>query len=179
MKLAGVLHFESVGCLRLGLGPKATPLVPPLHLYCSPFNVPSTSSISSHPIYVVLPVTISAVTVRTVCLLKLLCQACIFENEKELAQQCGALLAHLMELSRQYDKLRTETSHLTTEQLNIWNTYLHPFPRHNLNMEALQAVWMKYNTDEMLAKEELALSDWYIHSKHFAEEFVLYHCLKR
>ena len=33
-----------------------------------------------------------------------------------LAQQCGALAAHLTELAGQYDKLKTETWHLTRER---------------------------------------------------------------
>ncbi len=139
-----------------------------------------------------------------------------------LAQQCGALVAHLTELAGQYDKLKTETRHLTREQLTVWDTYLKPFPQHGMDMETLQAIWEKFETGELVTEEERALADQYVNwfeenslarlpfkschpaqlinrakrycklvqlnapavvleseAKRFAEEFVLYHCMKQ
>ena len=62
------------------------------------------------------------------------------ETADMLAEQCGALVAQLAELSHQYEKLKTETRHLTEEQLEIWNTYLKLFPKHGLDMTALESV---------------------------------------
>lgn len=82
---------------------------------------------------------------------------------KELAQQCSALIVHLTELAGQYDKLLHETGHLTKAQLDVWNTYLMPFPKHGLDMEALQTIWEKLETGEAVTEEEQALSDQYTH----------------
>jgi hypothetical protein len=143
------------------------------------------------------------------------------ETAENLAQQCSALVAHLTELACQYDKLKTETRHLTREQMDVWNTYLKPFPKHGLDVEALQAIWKKFETGEPVTDEEQALADQYVNwfeenaltrlphkccnpalminrakrycklvrlnapesvpeneAKRFAEEFVLYHCMK-
>lgn len=80
-----------------------------------------------------------------------------------LAQQCGALVTHLTELAGQYDKLKTETRHLTKDQLEVWNTYLRPFPDHGLDMDVLQGIWEKYETDAPVTDEEQALADQYVH----------------
>lgn len=79
-----------------------------------------------------------------------------------LAQQCGELIGHLTDLSGQYDKLLTETRHLTKAQFEIWNTYLRPFPDHGLDMEALQFIWEKFETDAHVTEEERALADRYV-----------------
>lgn len=144
------------------------------------------------------------------------------QTAKELAQQCSTLVGHFKELSHQFEKLRNETRHLTKEQLDVWNTYLRPFPKHNLDMEALRTIWEKFETDELVTEEEYALADQYVQwfeenalsrlpakrcdpiqlinrarrysklvrlnapesvqeneAKRFAEEFVLYHCMKQ
>ena len=79
-----------------------------------------------------------------------------------LAEQCGSLVAHLMELSWQYDKLLTETRHLTKAQFEVWNTYLRPFPDHGLDMEALQFIWEKFETGEPVTEQERTLADQYV-----------------
>jgi hypothetical protein len=40
------------------------------------------------------------------------------QTAEKLAEQCGALLAHLTELAGQHDKLKIETRHLTQDQLD-------------------------------------------------------------
>lgn len=84
-----------------------------------------------------------------------------------LARQCGALIGHLTELSRQYGKLLTETRHLTREQMEVWNTYLRPFPHHGLDMEALAAIWEKEAAGEPVTEQEQALAHQY--SRWFEE----------
>lgn len=144
------------------------------------------------------------------------------QTAEKLAEQCSTLIAHLTELAEQYDKLLHETRHLTKVQMDVWNTYLRPFPKHGLDMEALQAIWEKLETGEPVTGEERALADQYVHwfeqnalarlpikccdpvqlinrarryrklvrlnaptivqeneAKRFAEEFVLYHCMKQ
>ena len=144
------------------------------------------------------------------------------ETAETLAQECGALVGHLTELSQQFEKLRSETRHLTKDQMEVWNTYLHPFPKHNLDMDALRTIWEKFDTDAPVTEEEYALADQYVlwfeknaltrlpvkccdpiplinrarrysrlvrlnapavvqesEAKRFAEEFVLYHCMKQ
>ena len=143
------------------------------------------------------------------------------KTAEKLAEQCGTLIAHLTELAGQYDKLKTETRHLTRKQLEVWNTYLRPFPKHGLDMETLRTIWEKFETGETVTEEEWALADQWLHwfeenastrlpqkccgpahlinyakryaklvrlnapavvleseAKRFAEEFVLYHCMK-
>lgn len=144
------------------------------------------------------------------------------ETAKALAQECGTLVGHLTELSHQFEKLRSETRHLTKDQMEVWNTYLRPFPKHNLDMDALRTIWEKFDTDASVTEEEYALADQYVlwfeenaltrlpvkccdpiplinrarrysrlvrlnapavvlesEAKRFAEEFVLYHCMKQ
>ena len=144
------------------------------------------------------------------------------ETAEALAQECGTLVGHLTDLSHQFEKLRNETQHLTKEQMEVWNTYLRPFPKHNLDMDALRTIWEKFDTDASVAEEEYALADQYVlwfeenalsrlpvkccdpiplinrarrysrlvrlkapavvlesEAKRFAEEFVLYHCMKQ
>jgi hypothetical protein len=144
------------------------------------------------------------------------------ETAEALAQECGTLVGHLTDLSHQFEKLRNETQHLTKEQMEAWNTYLRPFPKHNLDMDALRTIWEKFETDEPVTEEEYALADQYVlwfeenaltrllvrccdpvplinrarrysrlvrldapavvqenEAKRFAEEFVLYHCMKQ
>ena len=143
------------------------------------------------------------------------------ETADLLAEQCGALVAQLTELSHQYEALKTDTRHLTKEQLEIWNTYLKPFPKHGLDMAVLESIWEKFEIDAPVNEEEYALADQYVlwfeenaltrlpikcndpiqlincakcyckliqlnapagvqeaKAKRFAEEFVLYHCMK-
>jgi len=84
------------------------------------------------------------------------------ETAGVLARQCGELVKQLTELSCQYEKLKTETRHLTKEQLEIWNTYLKPFPKHNLDMEKLREIWEKTAADMELTEEEWDLADQYV-----------------
>ena len=84
------------------------------------------------------------------------------ETAEALAQECGTLVGHLTELSHQFEKLKVETRHLTQEQLEIWNTYLKPFPKHGLNMAELESIWEKLETDEPVTEEEYALADQYV-----------------
>ena len=84
------------------------------------------------------------------------------EMADELAQQCSDLVFHLTELSRQYDKLKMDTRQLTQQQLEIWNTYLKPFPPHGLDMDALELIWEKFEHNESVTEEEWELADRYI-----------------
>lgn len=84
------------------------------------------------------------------------------QTAKELAQQCSALVGHFKELSHQFEKLRHETRHLTKEQLDVWNTYLRPFPKHNLDTEKLREIWEKTEADMELTEEEWDLADQYV-----------------
>ena len=84
------------------------------------------------------------------------------QTAKKLAQQCSALIGHFTELSHQFEKLRSEARHLTQEQLEVWNTYLRPFPKHNLDMEKLQEIWEKTAADMELTEEEWDLADRYV-----------------
>ena len=144
------------------------------------------------------------------------------ESAEALAEQCGTLVGHLTELSRQFEKLKVETRHLTQEELEVWNTYLKPFPKHGLDMAALESIWEKFETNDPVTEEDYALADQYVlwfeenamarlpvkrcdpiplinharrysklvrlnapsvvpeeEAKRFAEEFVLYHCMKQ
>ena len=144
------------------------------------------------------------------------------ETAEALAQECGTLVGHLTELSHQFEKLKVETRHLTQEQLEVWNTYLKPFPKHNLDMDALRVIWEKFDAEADVTAEEYALADQYVlwfeenalsrlpvkrcdpiplinrarrysrlvrlnapavvqenEARRFAEEFVLYHCMKQ
>ena len=84
------------------------------------------------------------------------------ETAEALAQECGTLVGHLTELSRQFEKLKVETRHLTQEELEVWNTYLKPFPKHNLDMDALRVIWEKFDAEADVTAEEYALADQYV-----------------
>ena len=84
------------------------------------------------------------------------------ETANALALQCGALVAQLTTLSLQYEKLKKDTGHLTKEQLEIWNTYLKPFPNHNLDMKTLEAIWEKFEIDAPVTEEEQELAQQYV-----------------
>ena len=84
------------------------------------------------------------------------------ETADLLAEQCGALVAQLTELSHQYEALKTDTRHLTKEQLEVWNTYLKPFPKHGLDMAVLESIWEKFEIDAPVSEEEYALADQYV-----------------
>lgn len=79
-----------------------------------------------------------------------------------LARQCSELVGHLRDLSHQFEKLRTETRHLSREQMDAWNTYLRPFPKHGLDMDALREIWEKTAADMELTDEEWDLADQYV-----------------
>lgn len=81
------------------------------------------------------------------------------ETAEGLARKCGTLVRHLHFLAGQYEKLKTETRHLTREQLAVWDTYLKPFPGHGLDMEALQGIWEKFESGDPVSAEERALAD--------------------
>ena len=144
------------------------------------------------------------------------------QTAEALAGQCGSLVSIITELAGQYDKLKTESRHLTGEQMDVWETYLKPFPGHGMDMETLIAIWEKFHADEDVSEEEWSMADQWMdwfetnsltrlpvkrcypsllinrakryckivrlnapevvrvnEAKRFAEQFVLYHCLKR
>lgn len=84
------------------------------------------------------------------------------QTAEALALECGQLVGQLTFLAGQYDKLLTQTLQLTKDQLDIWNTYLKPFPKHGLDMQLLQAVWEKSETGETITPPEQALADAYV-----------------
>lgn len=79
----------------------------------------------------------------------------------ELAIQCSTLIGQFTELSHRFESLCIETQHLTAEQLDVWNTYLRPFPAHDLDMVKLTEVWEKIGADMELSKDEWDLADRY------------------
>lgn len=86
------------------------------------------------------------------------------QTAETLAHQCDALLDCLTRLAR-YEKPLTETWHLTKEEMEVWHTYLRPFPDHGLDKAALKEIWEKETVGESLTPEEQILSrqyaDWY------------------
>ena len=142
---------------------------------------------------------------------------------ERLARECDRIVGLMTELAPMYEKLRNDTRQLTAQQLEVWNTYLKPFPKHGLDMKALETVWEKfeagmgYEVSEEEWKLFDAYNDWYAENAlerlpvlnceplrlinrarrygkllrlnapsavveeeamRFAEEFVLYHCVK-
>ena len=83
-------------------------------------------------------------------------------TSEDLAQQCGTLIDHLTQLSGQYERLKTDTRHLTQAQLDVWNTYLRPFPKHNLDNAVLEEIWNKMAADMELSDEEWDLANAYV-----------------
>ena len=144
------------------------------------------------------------------------------QTAEALASKCSNLVSIFAVLAGQYDKLKNETRHLTKEQMEVWDTYLKPFPGHGLDMEALITIWEKSKAGEYVSEEEWSLADQWMdwfetnaltrlpvkqchptqvinrakryckavrlnapevvrvnEAKRFAEEFVLYHCMKQ
>lgn len=57
------------------------------------------------------------------------------QSAEELAQECGALVDHLTALA-----LRGNSGTMTKAQREVWDTYLRPFPDHDLDAEMLQNI---------------------------------------
>lgn len=144
------------------------------------------------------------------------------KQAEELAGRCQRLVELLTELAPMQESLLQSTRRLSKEQMDVWNTYLRPFPEHDMDNEALQAIWEKEAIGLPLNPQERKLSrqydSWYEkqallrlpwercapsnlisrarryarlvklnapeavrehEARCLAEEFVLYHCLKR
>lgn len=74
-----------------------------------------------------------------------------------LAKQCSVLVGHFQKLAARFETVITDTSGLTMEELEVWNTYLKPFPKHGLDRNLLTEIWEKFHADEKVADEERAL----------------------
>lgn len=84
---------------------------------------------------------------------------------EELAVRCQRLVELLTMLAPMQDSLQQSTRRLSKEQLEVWNTYLRPFPKHDMDIEALRSVWEKEAIGLALKPEERKLSrqydNWY------------------
>ena len=78
-----------------------------------------------------------------------------------LAQRCSKLVAQLTALAPLQQQLLTDRRLLTQEELQVWNTYLRPFPDHGMDMEQLRQIWEKEMSYTTLTPEEQALSREY------------------
>lgn len=87
------------------------------------------------------------------------------KRAEELAVRCQRLVELLTELAPMQDSLMQSTRRLGKEQLDVWNTYLRPFPEHDMDNEALRSVWEKEAIGLLLNPEERKLSwqydSWY------------------
>lgn len=88
------------------------------------------------------------------------------ENQAEdLGSRCQRLVEMLTELAPLQDGLQLNTRRLSKEQLEVWNIYLRPFPEHDMDKEALHAVWEKEAIGLALNPKERKLSrqyqNWY------------------
>jgi hypothetical protein len=80
---------------------------------------------------------------------------------EELAVRCQRLVDLLTMLAPMQDSLQQSTRRLSKEQLEVWNTYLRPFPEHDMDNEALRSVWEKEAIGLVLKPEERKLSQQY------------------
>lgn len=78
------------------------------------------------------------------------------QQAEELAQRCAELVGSLTELARQQDG-----QHRNKAQLEVWDTYLRPFPDHDFDQDDLRAVWEKEVLGLVLDKSDQALSRQY------------------
>lgn len=84
------------------------------------------------------------------------------ENQaEELAGRCQRLVELLTELAPMQESLLQSTRRLSKEQMDVWNTYLRPFPEHDMDNEALQAIWEKEAIGLPLNPQERKLSRQY------------------
>lgn len=84
------------------------------------------------------------------------------ENQAEdLGNRCQRLVELLTELAPMQDSLTQSTRRLSKEQLDVWNTYLRPFPEHGMDIARLQAIWEKEAIGVALTKAERMLSRRY------------------
>ena len=84
------------------------------------------------------------------------------ENRAEsLACRCQRLVELLTELAPMQDSLMQSTRRLSKEQQDVWNAYLRPFPEHDMDNEALRAVWEKEAIGLALNPQERTLSRQY------------------
>lgn len=84
-----------------------------------------------------------------------------WKKAEELAQHCSQLVDLLTDLAGQYDKLLHGTRRLTKAQKEVWDTYLRPFPEHDMDKAALHEIFKKEAIWLLLSKEEQALSRQY------------------
>lgn len=84
---------------------------------------------------------------------------------EELAQQFETLRGQLEAIGKQYDALMVSTEGLPEELLAVWNTYVRPFPDHNMDKEVLEDIWQKEDLGEELTESEKRIArlhrQWY------------------
>ena len=83
------------------------------------------------------------------------------KQAKDLACRCQRLVELLTELAPMLDRLTQSTRRLKKEQLDVWNTYLRPFPDHGMDTETLQPIWEKEAIGLPLNPQERKLSRQY------------------
>lgn len=83
------------------------------------------------------------------------------KQAEELASSCQRLVELLTELAPMQESLLQSTRRLSKEQMDVWNSYLRPFPEHDMDKEALRAVWEKEAIGLALNPEERKLSRQY------------------
>ena len=77
----------------------------------------------------------------------------------ELIARFEALLAALKKLGKEHDRWETSAKDMPADLLEVWNTYIAPYPDHGMDREKLFELSMKVEFDEKLTQEEEELLD--------------------
>lgn len=81
------------------------------------------------------------------------------EEAEAIAKELENLCAALDRLVPEYDRWMESTAGMPEELVEIWNTYLRPYPDHNMDREQLYDISMKLECGEELTEEEQKLHD--------------------
>lgn len=76
------------------------------------------------------------------------------EDADEVVARFETLLAALTKLGKEHTRWETSTKDMPADLLEVWNTYIVPYPDHGMDHEKLFEISMKAEFDEKLTLEE-------------------------
>ena len=76
------------------------------------------------------------------------------EDADEVVARFEALLAALTKLGKEHTRWETSTKDMPADLLEVWNTYIVPYPDHGMDREKLFEISMKAEFDKKLTLEE-------------------------
>lgn len=79
------------------------------------------------------------------------------ETAEVLAARCENLLTDLETLAKEHDRWMRSADGMPEDLLQVWNTYILPYPDHGMDSEVLFDISMKEEFNDPLTEEEQAM----------------------